>query len=159
MELLGRMQGNPTQAMKSLAQIIVHRVATHLLADIGADTLKELLVQLRGARLFRRWLPACVRDLFAGRRLSLLECGVLEAFVVEGLRIRSKKRELSGDQDSSMHFSGILPPVLCAYTNASQQVAKLQLLAARKEFSQQGGSPRPGSQLPHSQSIVKHLAV
>ena len=82
MELLGRLQGTETQAMRSLAQSVIYRTITTLLPVIGDCHLKELLVQLRGAWLVRRWLPACIRDLFVGKRLSSLECGVLEAFVV-----------------------------------------------------------------------------
>ena len=59
---------------------------------------KELLFQLRIAWLTPKFLPRPIRDLFIGRaRLTSIECGVLEAFVIEELHNRK-------------HTSGIPPP-------------------------------------------------
>jgi len=65
-------------------------------------------------------LPSCIRHLFTGKRLSSLECGVLEAFIVDELRIidkQHKAQEQSQEQSKSpsIHTSGVPPPNLAAY--------------------------------------------
>jgi hypothetical protein len=83
--------------MQSLAQLIVFRMLSYFVevAEVGY---KELLFQLRVAWLTPRRLPQPIRELFIGRaRLRSIECGVLEAFVIEELHNRK-------------HTSGILPP-------------------------------------------------
>ena len=56
--------------------------------------------------------------MFRGNRLSSLECGVREAFVIEELRLLEKRRESdSGDTASlelNLYHSGIPPPILGA---------------------------------------------
>ncbi len=76
---------------------IVFRMLSYFVevAEVGY---KELLFQLRVAWLTPRRLPQPIRDLFICRqRLTSIECGVLEAFVIEELHNRK-------------HTSGIPPP-------------------------------------------------
>jgi hypothetical protein len=84
--------------MQSLAQNIVFRMLSFFteVAEVGYS---QLLFQLRIAWLTPKFLPQPIRDLFTGRaRLTSIECGVLEAFVIEELQKRK-------------HTSGIPPPV------------------------------------------------
>ena len=70
-----------------------------IVSDVAAVGYNELLFQLRTAWLTPKFLPRPIRDLFIGRaRLTSIECGVLEAFVIEELHKRK-------------HTSGIPPPV------------------------------------------------
>jgi hypothetical protein len=97
LELVGRLKGTETKAMQSLAQNIVFRMLS-IFTEVAAGY-NELLFQLRIAWLTPKFLPREIRDLFIGRaRLTSLECGVLEAFVIEELHNRK-------------HTSGIPPPV------------------------------------------------
>jgi hypothetical protein len=97
LELVGRLKGTETKAMQSLAQNIVFRMLPYF-TEVAAGY-NELLFQLRIAWLTPKFLPQPIRDLFIGRaRLTSLECGVLEAFVIEELHNRK-------------HTSGIPPPV------------------------------------------------
>jgi hypothetical protein len=83
--------------MQSLAQNIVFRMLPYF-TEVAAGY-NELLFQLRIAWLTPKFLPQPIRDLFIGRaRLTSIECGVLEAFVIEELHNRK-------------HTSGIPPPV------------------------------------------------
>ncbi len=89
LELLGRLKGTETKAMQSLAQLIVFRMLSYFVevAEVGY---KELLFQLRIAWLTPRRLPQPIRELFIARqRLTSIECGVLEAFVIEELHNRN----------------------------------------------------------------------
>jgi hypothetical protein len=98
LELVGRLKGTETKAMQSLAQNIDFRMLSFFseVAEVGYS---QLLFQLRIAWLSPRQLPQPIRDLFTGRaRLTSIECGVLEAFVIEELHKRK-------------HISGIPPPV------------------------------------------------
>jgi hypothetical protein len=98
LELVGRLKGTETLAMQSLSQNIVFRMLSFFteVAEVGYS---QLLFQLRIAWLSPRQLPQPIRDLFTGRaRLTSIECGVLEAFVIEELQLRK-------------HTSGIPPPV------------------------------------------------
>ena len=97
LELVGRLKGTETHAMQSLAQNIVFRMHSYF-SEVAAVGYNELLFQLRIAWLTPKFLPQPIRDLFVGRaRLTSLECGVLEAFVIEELHNRK-------------HTSGIPPP-------------------------------------------------
>ena len=97
LELVGRLKGTETKAMQSLSQAIVFRMLS-LFTEVAVGY-NELLSQLRIAWLTPKFLPRPIRDLFIGRaRLTSLECGVLEAFVIEELHNRK-------------HTSGIPPPV------------------------------------------------
>ena len=88
LELLGRLKGTETHAMQSLAQNIVFRMRAFF-AEVAAVSYNELLFQLRFAWLTPKFLPRPIRDLFIGRAwLTSLECGVLEAFVLEELHNR-----------------------------------------------------------------------
>jgi hypothetical protein len=70
-----------------------------MFAEVAAVGYEQLLSQLRIAWLTPKFLPRPIRDLFVGRtRLTSIECGVLEAFVIEELHKRK-------------HTSGIPPPV------------------------------------------------
>ena len=82
---------------------------------------------MRDAWIIRKGLPSCLRDLFAGKRLSSLECGVLEAFVIEELRLLDKQRERGSKSslqtsdvldksESTFHISGVPPPMLTRST-------------------------------------------
>ena len=85
LELLGRLKGTETKAMQSLAQAIVFRMLSFFteVADVGYA---ELLSQLRIAWLRPQLLPPPIRQLLLGRaRLTSIECGALEAFVIEEL--------------------------------------------------------------------------
>ena len=93
MVLLGRLQGTETQAMRSLSEAVLYTVRTTLLSVIGNDTAEQLLIQLRAAWLMTKQLPSCIRPLFTGERLSSLECGVWEAFIVDELRIIDKQHK------------------------------------------------------------------
>ena len=98
LELVGRLKGTETKAMQSLSQAIVFRMLS-LFTEVAVVSYKELLFQLRIAWLTPKFLPRPIRDLFIGRaRLTSLECGVLEAFVIEELHNRK-------------HTSGIPPPI------------------------------------------------
>ena len=66
-------------ALRRLSQDVIYKVTATLFAVIRNDTIQQLLSQLRTAWLTTRQLPACIRHLFRGNRLSSLECGVLEA--------------------------------------------------------------------------------
>ena len=90
MELLGRVQGTETQAMRRLSQDVIYKVSATLFAVIRNDTIQQLLSQLRSAWLTTKQLPSSIRHLFRGNRLTSLECGVLEAFVIEELRFRCR---------------------------------------------------------------------
>ena len=84
--------------MQSLAQNIVFRMLSFF-TEVAAVGYDQLLFQLRIAWLTPKFLPRPIRDLFVGRaRLTSIECGVLEAFVIEELQKRK-------------HTSGIPPPV------------------------------------------------
>ena len=84
--------------MQSLAQAIVFRMLSFF-TEVASVGYKELLFQLRIAWLTPKFLPRPIRDLFIGRaRLTSIECGVLEAFVIEELHNRK-------------HTSGIPPPI------------------------------------------------
>ena len=97
LELVGRLKGTETHAMQSLAQNIVFRMLS-IVTEVAAVGYTELLFQLRIAWLTPKFLPQPIRDLFVGRaRLTSLECGVLEAFVIEELHYRK-------------YTSGIPPP-------------------------------------------------
>ena len=97
LELVGRLKGTETRAMQSLAQNIVFRMLS-IFSEVAAVGYNELLFQLRIAWLTPKFLPRPIRDLFIGRaRLTSIECGVLEAFVIEELHNRK-------------HTSGIPPP-------------------------------------------------
>ena len=98
LELVGRLKGTETKAMQSLSQAIVHFMLP-LFTEVAAVGYDELLCQLRAAWLTPKFLPQPIRDLFIGRaRLTSIECGVLEALVIEELHNRK-------------HTSGIPPPV------------------------------------------------
>ena len=98
LELLGRLKGTETKAMQSLADNTVFRMLSFF-SEVAAVGYSELLSQLRLAWLTPKFLPRPIRDLFIGRaRLTSIECGVLEAFVLEELHKRK-------------HTSGIPPPV------------------------------------------------
>ena len=98
LELLGRLKGTETHVMQSLAQNIVFRMLS-IFTEVASVGYNELMFQLRIAWLTPKFLPRPIRDLFIGRaRLTSLECGVLEAFVIEELHNRK-------------HTSGIPPPV------------------------------------------------
>jgi len=87
------------------------------LAVIGQDTAEQLLIQLRAAWLMPKQLPSCIRHLFTGKRLSSLECGVLEAFIVDELRIIDKQLKAQEQSKSpSINTSGVPPPNLAAHT-------------------------------------------
>jgi len=61
-------------------------------------------------------LPSCIRPLFTGKRLSSLECGVLEAFMVDEFRSINEKHTPEKQSESpSIHTSGVPPPNLAAY--------------------------------------------
>ena len=105
LELLGRLKGTETHAMQSLAQNIVFRMLS-IFTEVAAVGYSELLSQLRKAWLTPKLLSRPIRDLFIGRaRLTSLECGVLEAFVIEELHKRK-------------HTSGIPPPVAEQLSNS-----------------------------------------
>ncbi len=71
--------------MQSLAQNIAFRMLSYF-TEVAAVGYNELPFQLRIAWLTPKFLPQPIRDLFIGRaRLTSLECGVLEAFVIEEL--------------------------------------------------------------------------
>ena len=98
LELVGRLKGTETKAMQSHAQNIVFRMLP-VFTEVATVGYSELLFPLRVAWLTPKFLPDEIRDLFIGRaRLTSLECGVLEAFVIEELHNRK-------------HTSGIPPPV------------------------------------------------
>ena len=98
LELVGRLKGTETKAMQSLAQAIVFRMLSYF-SEVSAVGYNALRFQLRIAWLTPKFLPQPIRDLFVGRaRLTSLECGVLEAFVIEELHNRK-------------HTSGIPPPL------------------------------------------------
>ena len=98
LELIGRLKGTETHAMQSLAQAIVFRMLS-IFTEVASVGYNELMFQLRIAWLTPKFLPRPIRDLFIGRaRLTSLECGVLEAFVIEELHKRK-------------HTSGIPPPI------------------------------------------------
>ncbi|MDX1926580.1 MAG: hypothetical protein SFV81_08680, partial [Pirellulaceae bacterium] len=98
LELVGRLKGTETHAMQSLAQNIVYRMLS-MFAEVAPVGYDQLLFQLRIAWLTPKFLPRQISDLFVGRaRLTSIECGVLEAFVLEELQKRK-------------HTSGIPPPV------------------------------------------------
>ncbi len=89
LELLGRLKGTETKAMQSLAQAIVFRMLSFFteVAEVGYA---ELLSQLRIAWLRPQLLPQPIRQLLLGRaRLTPIECGALEALVIEELERRS----------------------------------------------------------------------
>ena len=107
LELVGRLKGTETHAMQSLAQNIVHRMLSFFteVAEVGYS---QLLFQLRIAWLSPKQLPQPIRDLFTGRaRLTSIECGVLEALVIEELQ----KRNIT---------SGIPPPLNQRFPVASE---------------------------------------
>ena len=84
--------------MQNLAQTIVFRMLSFFM-EVAEAGYNELLFQLRIAWLTPKRLPQPIRDLFIGRqRLTSIECGVLEAFVIEELQKRK-------------HTTGIPPPV------------------------------------------------
>ncbi len=88
LELVGRLKGTETHAMQSLAQNVVFRMLSFFteVAEVGYS---QLLFQLRIAWLSPKQLPQPIRDLFIGRaRLTSIECGVLEALVIEELQLR-----------------------------------------------------------------------
>ena len=80
-------------------------------ADLGYS---QLLSQLRIAWLTPKFLPRPTRDLFVGRaRLTSIECGVLEAFVIEELQ-KLKERQQAANVVAVVQInqiSGIPPPV------------------------------------------------
>ena len=85
LELIGRLKGTETKAMQSLAQAILFRMLSFF-NEVATVAYNELMLQLRIAWLTPKFLPRPIRDLFIGRaRLTSLECGVLEAFVIEEL--------------------------------------------------------------------------
>ncbi len=89
LELLGRLKGTETHAMQSLSQNIVFRMLSYFteVAEVGYS---QLLFQLRIAWLTPKRLPQPIRDLFIGRApLTSVECGVLEALVIEELASRN----------------------------------------------------------------------
>ena len=92
------MKGTETKAMQSLAQAIVFRILSFF-TEVAAVDYNELMFQLRTAWLTPKFLPRPIRDLFISRsRLTSLECGVLDAFVIEELH-------------NLKHTSGIPPPI------------------------------------------------
>ena len=98
LELLGRLKGTETKAMQSLSQAIVFRMLSFF-TEVAAVDYNELMFQLRTAWLTPKFLPRPIRDLFISRsRLTSLECGVLDAFVIEELH-------------NLKHTSGIPPPI------------------------------------------------
>ena len=98
LELVGRLKGTETHAMQSLSQNIVHRMLSFF-TEVAEVDYSQLLFQLRIAWLSPKQLPQPIRDLFTGRtRLTSIECGVLEALVIEELQ----KRNIT---------SGIPPPL------------------------------------------------
>jgi len=110
LELLGRLKGTETKAMQSLSQAIVFRMLS-LFTEVAAVGYSELLFQLRLAWLAPKRLPQPLRDLFIGRaRLKSIECGVLEAFVIEELH-KLKVINQPSAADPSNHTSGIPPPI------------------------------------------------
>ncbi len=89
LELLGRLKGTETHAMQSLSQNIVFRMLSYFteVAEVGYS---QLLFQLRIAWLTPKRLPQPIRELFIGRApLTSVECGVLEALVIEELASRN----------------------------------------------------------------------
>jgi hypothetical protein len=116
MELLGRLQGTETLAMKRLSEDIVHTVTTTHFAEVSEVTIEQLQFALRMVRFVTRFLPSCIRHLFVGIRLTSIECGVLEAFVIEELRRRdsnqvNRPKSHADNSDPSKPFSGIPPPL------------------------------------------------
>jgi len=96
--------------MQSLSQAIVFRMLS-LFTEVAAVGYSELLFQLRMAWLAPKRLPRPIRDLFIGRaRLTSIECGVLEAFVIEELH-KLKVMNQPNAADQLTHTSGIPPPI------------------------------------------------
>ena len=111
LELLGRLKGTETKAMQSLSQAIVFRMLS-LFTEVAAVGYSELLFQLRMAWLAPKRLPRPIRDLFIGRaRLTSIECGVLEAFVIEELDKLKASNQSSATVGQINHTSGIPPPI------------------------------------------------
>ena len=111
LELLGRLKGTETKAMQSLAQTIVFRMLSFFteVAEVGYN---EIMFQLRIAWLTPKRLPQPIRDLFTGRaRLTSIECGVLEALVIEELENLKVRNQSSAVADLLSHTSGIPPPL------------------------------------------------
>ncbi len=122
LELVGRLKGTETHAMQSLAQNIVHRMLS-IFTEVAKVGYSQLLFQLRIAWLTPKFLPQPIRDLFIGRaRLTSVECGVLEAFVIEELHNRKQT-------------SGIPPAVddRLPMTPELDHAALLHLFAAKTE--------------------------
>ncbi|MDX1926577.1 MAG: transposase [Pirellulaceae bacterium] len=89
LELLGRLKGTETKAMQSLSEAIVFRILSYF-AEVAEVGYSQLLFQLRIAWLTPKRLPQPIRDLFIGRApLTSIECGVLEALVIEELVSRN----------------------------------------------------------------------
>ena len=89
LELVGRLKGTETKAMQSLADNIVFRMLSFF-TEVAEAGYSQLLFQLRIAWLTPKRLPLPIRDLFMNRaRLTSIECGVLEALVIEELEKRS----------------------------------------------------------------------
>ena len=111
LEVLGRLKGTETQTLKRLAQDIVYRLSL-LFVAISVEVNAELLFQLRTAWLAPKRLPPLIRELFRYQRFSSLECGAIEAFVID------EQRKLTEQQPSNsattlrngQHQSGIPPP-------------------------------------------------
>ncbi len=72
-------------------RLVLHRVShAFLLHRSGRVGYDQLLFQLRIAWLTPKRLPLLIRDLFVGRTpLTSVECGVLEALVIEELANRN----------------------------------------------------------------------
>jgi hypothetical protein len=111
LDLLGRLKGTETKAMQNLAQTIVFRMLAFFIevAEVGYN---ELLFQLRIAWLTPKRLPQPLGELFIGRqRLTSIECGVLEAFVIEELYKIDERNQTSAAIIQLNHTSGVPPPL------------------------------------------------